>query len=780
MADAIRLYSEFADDLGNVYRVNIHDANFTGTTQPFTLGADGFVLRYAGNNEDRHQPVIGSEVTFTLVEENAVHTSFMDDLATATEQRFSVSIFEDPDGANTFFWGGVLYPEQVVRPFEYFPVYNTLTAADDLGNLPNILYNNSGAAYTGQASVVDHVLNCLNKLRSVQLWDTTDPFLYYVNDFDAVDYIGTNQLNDTRISHYGLYNPDDNNQNQYYSTFDVLENLAKVFNARIFQAQGKFWFLPVGAQKYSTTLTIERRQKDGTALAQISQAANKAFDASFVRLNGYEYTYLTPLKEVTRTRRYNGNWPIVFDSLYTAAQFNSAISDTDIDYNTGTVFSVSGTFTYEYNGDGTSTDNDRIGRVLLRMTIKAGGKYLRRDVTFVGQQEIFYGFGDPSEFPYVYTTHQYGATSWSSTTAYYNIVSPVFDENAGGSFTIPIFIETPALATDETGLDITVSIFGRDDLGANETALVNTANADYSIITLRADVLSGEALGDTVEFTATNSDNARGVIDQGEVIFGDAETVNADGIIRVIVGANAVPVTQWQSLNFTGTGIGINRLGVQEILGGQRRATRVQRGSVFGSMIHLWQVIDDTDGDYALFELTFTATDVTTELEAFLLERDLGSITTSIGDNIDTTTPIIERPIFVNAGSYEAQNRNFGIGFEGYGARNQTFVRSISNRAGVTSTVNDTDLHILNSWTGANGMARIILPPIAESHGRIISFHSDNTITANTYVELQPDGGDVGTTIDGAASLDFNRNYDGITILGHRDGNWYVIQRKSK
>jgi hypothetical protein len=77
-------------------------------------------------------------------------------------------------------------------------------------------------------------------------------------------------------------------------------------------------------------------------------------------------------------------------------------------------------------------------------------------------------------------------------------------------------------------------------------------------------------------------------------------------------------------------------------------------------------------------------------------------------------------------------------------------------------------------------MARIILPPIAESHGRIIAFHSDSTITANTYVELQPNGGDVGTTIDGAASLDFNRNYDGITILGHRDGNWYVIQRKSK
>ena len=110
MADPIRLYSEFTDDLGGDWRVNIHDANFTGTTQTFVLGADGFVLRYAGNNEDRYQPVIGSEVTFTLMEENVTHTGFMDDLATAAEQRFSVSIYKDPDGDNDFWWGGVLYP----------------------------------------------------------------------------------------------------------------------------------------------------------------------------------------------------------------------------------------------------------------------------------------------------------------------------------------------------------------------------------------------------------------------------------------------------------------------------------------------------------------------------------------------------------------------------------------------------------------------------------------------------------------------------------------------
>jgi len=121
-----------------------------------------------------------------------------------------------------------------------------------------------------------------------------------------------------------------------------------------------------------------------------------------------------------------------------------------------------------------------------------------------------------------------------------------------------------------------------------------------------------------------------------------------------------------------------------------------------------------------------------------------------------------------------------GMGFEHFGSRNQTVNRSLTHRDASTNTVNDTDLHIINSWTGANGRAIMNLPPIAESHGRIIQFHSDATISANTAVSLRPDSGDTSTTIDGASTYDFNRAYDGITILGHTDDNWYIIQKKEK
>jgi len=779
MADAIRLQAEFTDDLGNDWQVNIHDSDYVGSIVPFKLGADGFVLRYSGNNEDRYQPVIGSEVTFTLTEENSDHTTFMDLLATNVEVRFSVSVRKDPDGTDDFWWGGILLPEQVVRPFDYYPIQNTITASDDLGNLQSVKYNNDGSAYTGIESGIEHLLNCLNKTRTTHLWGTDD-FLYYVNDFDSTDYTGSDQLDDLRISHYGLYNPDENGVNQYYSALEVLESLARVFNARVFQSQGKWWFLPVGAQKYSTTLTVEGTQKDGTAITQQSIAAAKAFDITFERLRGYEYSYLAPLKTVKRTRRFNGNWPVILDNLYTEAQFGTTLSDTDIDYVTGTILAVSGTFNYTYDGDGTSTGNDRVSRVELEFTIKIGTKYLQRNVTYTGTQLVFNGFGDPDEFPYEYTTHVYGNTSLSSSAATYTIVSPIFDKQDGESLSIPFYIELPALATAESGLDITVDINGIDDTGAADTDLTNTTDADYEIVVLRADVIGDEALGDTVSFTATNSDTARADLDQGEVLFGDYQTVNADGTISFIEGFLQTFSTSWQSLNYTGTGLSINKLAVQEILGGQVKPTRIQRGEVYGLPIYMWQVIDDTDGDYALFEMTYTARSLTNEVEAFLISRDISGVTADQDDVKNTTTPITEADIVKSATAFQASNKMLGDGYEGYGSRDQRAIREIAHRDGVTYSVGDSDLHIMNTWTGPNGFGRIELPLIAESHGRIIQFHSDNTISANTYVTLAINTGDTGVTIDGASTYDFNRAYDGITILGHTDGHWYIIQKKDK
>jgi hypothetical protein len=778
MADPIRLFAEFKDDQGTDWRLNIHDADYAGSAVEFNLGADGFVLRYSGNNEDRYQPIIGSEVTFTLTETETAHETFMNLLAQNVEVRFSVSIRKDPDGTDDLWWCGILLPEQVIRPYDAQPIQNTLTASDDIGNLQSIKYNNDGSAYTGSATIVEHLLNCLNKTRATHLW-STDDFLYYVNDFDSSDYTGSNQLNDCKINHAELYNIQDG-QNEYFDAFKVLSDIARVFNARIFQAQGKWWFLPVGAQKYSQTLTVEGTQKDGTAITQQSLTADKDFDSTFHRLNGYEYSYLPPAKTVRRTRRYDGNLPVIYDAVHTEAEFGTTLSDTDFDYPTDTVIAVSGGFGYDREGDGTPAGDVNIGRVMLRFTIKCGQYYLKRLATF--DDSVITTFFGYNGVQLQYTGHVYEEATWVTSVNYYEIVSVPFDEAIDYYGGFNFFIQSPPIATDETGLDITVEILGRDHNGNNEAALVTSA--DYGITNYRADIFAAGGNGDALIFTATNSATARYDIDQGECVIGDQDSANSIGVLRVLVGSDYVPTTAWQSLNFTDTGVGIHRLGVQEALAGQDKATPIQRGEVFGSEVHMWQVIDDNTtnfaGDYALFEMTYTARPVYTQIEAFRVDRDTTNVTTGFEDARPINDPIDGQPEAIGARMYQQLGQYVGIGARNYGSRDQRVNREIINIAGRTNGVADADLHIMNTWTGANGEAKIFLPPIAESYGRIIQFHSDSTISANTYVRLLPRETDTGTTIDGSASYDFNRPYDGITILGHTDDNWYIIQKKDK
>jgi hypothetical protein len=104
-------------------------------------------------------------------------------------------------------------------------------------------------------------------------------------------------------------------------------------------------------------------------------------------------------------------------------------------------------------------------------------------------------------------------------------------------------------------------------------------------------------------------------------------------------------------------------------------------------------------------------------------------------------------------------------------------VTAVTNRDGGSYTVEDTDSLIFNTWTGVTGTSIINLPTTTGNEGRIIRFKSDSTIAANKKVQIRPNK--ASETIDGATSYDFDRPYDGLSLLCY-DDQWFVIQRKEK
>ena len=73
----IRFYGEFKDEIGDAWRINIHDVDYNGTAYEIKLGAEGFELSYSGDNEDRYQPIIGSSVQFTVMNEGGEFETFL-------------------------------------------------------------------------------------------------------------------------------------------------------------------------------------------------------------------------------------------------------------------------------------------------------------------------------------------------------------------------------------------------------------------------------------------------------------------------------------------------------------------------------------------------------------------------------------------------------------------------------------------------------------------------------------------------------------------------------
>jgi hypothetical protein len=103
-------------------------------------------------------------------------------------------------------------------------------------------------------------------------------------------------------------------------------------------------------------------------------------------------------------------------------------------------------------------------------------------------------------------------------------------------------------------------------------------------------------------------------------------------------------------------------------------------------------------------------------------------------------------------------------------------ITDITNSAGSTYNVGDTEYMMFNTWTGGNGTATINLPRAGDNEGRLLRFKSDGTISSNKSIALTPSSPD---TIDGDPEFIFNRDYDGVMLLAH-NSNWFIIQRKAK
>jgi len=669
--------SEFTDIKNTDWKVKIVSVLDPSIgSSPFSLGPDGFSLTYDFDEYDRCKPIVGSRVQITLYhpKETSVglfFDAFYNALDSAEEGTYRIEIYRDQDSANELWWAGAIMPEQTVIPDDYPHAPVTLTAVDGLANLKGIDYNNDGAAYTGTALVLEHLHNLIQKLHISDVWSASAVELKFYEDYigkEYKDYIAgaqNKQLENAKIHHNTFYNKDEDNVKQYFSSYEVLESLAIAFNASVFMAQGSMWWVPLGAiQSHATGSTSIANFMLGDGTRTYNTSANVITGAIFgsnsaqwEKLKGWERTSAPSFKEVLRTREYQGNKPIVRDSIYTKVNLlaGTVLDDEDIEYPVATRFLISGFITYKYPGDGTSTDDDRVARLKLAIKLRVGDsggteKYLARAVTFddtnVSYAQFYDSLSDTDPDTPQFWDPIYAASSWESGVSTTDIISNVFDKRLGTNAPndgdggdinyIPFSILTSELAAQAIGLQLSATVSGLNVYGANDADLVD-ATAEITVGEFAVHIYDQDSPQEfnTLDIKATNPDSARYIHTQGSTLVGDRITDNDLGTISINNGTTYVDSSQWTNLQSSTASLSINGLGVRERLASNENAKRIERGTLYqrgSTYIHPYTILTNTADSgnfYQVTGLNYIANRCEYDLECMFLSRNITGITIS-------------------------------------------------------------------------------------------------------------------------------------------------------
>ena len=609
----IRFFGEFKDEVSDVFRINIHDTSYNGTETEIFLGAEGFALSYAGNNEDRYQPIIASSVEFTVINQGGNFETFMNSVLPAAEEgRIQVEIRRDPDNVNALYWAGILAPEQVEQDDAPTPNPVRMTATDDLGNLPRLLFDQSNGSGSNEVRTpVVHMLQVLNQMRTENLWGATDGFLRYVNDVEMNGYTGSDWLDEVQLD-----NPFINEDCEIYegtrgyNSYEILESIARSLNARVFQANGYWWFMPVNCYHRASnsddwTADLIQVDKSGNAAAlttgQTAELQNgyvNETDGDFVKMAGGIITFLPPLKRVRRTRDYSGNEFAI--SLYSQAITtgdNIVYNDTDRTYIAGLSFSITGGCQIALDAASVSNIPANNAFLQLQLTIKCGSLYFTN-------------------------------TGWGSVAGEFILNLAQFNQSDGFDAGVPWSVATDELPTQQVALDVTIQLRIISALGADITS-----NYVGDGLFLSASLqLTGDQglLGDEVLYEAVTSDDNRIEIDQGTVLHGDP--------LSVIGGLNyLVPYGNFSLSGYgntytsseTSAAVSLHRLGVGEAMAQGQVPTQVKKGRFFGRRVELWQTIKEGTQYYAPFEFSVVMNSRESDVQRWLLNFDDTNVTTS-------------------------------------------------------------------------------------------------------------------------------------------------------
>lgn len=621
---AVRFTSDYYSTAGVAWQINIHDSEFSDTAIEFETGTPGAQIKPRSENSERHDAITATECTFTFIIASADHFQLITDIAGAEEGRFLVSVYKD----SVLEWVGQIFPDIAVYPDLGYPYPFEISAVDGLAGLKEISYDNSGTRYTGRESLLNHVLNILNKLPTTGVWGASDEFLRTSIDWWDTNAPGTPANTDDPFNLYWFqhelfYRFDREGQDKAISCYDALKAICTAWGARILLVNGVFWIEQIGLRS-AASFNARNYSKSGTQLSVDNATGNSTINQSNnYKITGLQYEFYPALRRVDVI--YKADTKRNYLQGYTIENGDVALGGVEIDYNSGaTVLGFEFTMNLDVTNDSYPLAYP-LAYFVWRARIVVGTKALKRTANFTTSG----GFPSVTYDPATWETDTGSEYVWF-------IESGGLPDNGDTStYSFPFKLKTPPL-TESGTWDFDIAFYRLyNAFGSNVASPETWFTFDYEVEDMRMEVYSYGKRNDSeidVLYQANNDVTGNTASLEYETLIGDPTNPNAIGRLSYSTnGSTFTPVTTWGA----GTATRDTEFGdllATTILNGQDRPLRRMIGTIRGDFLvwrRFYQTLDSTywlmlGGTYITGEDSFNG-------EWFLIDY---------GENAVSATPV--------------------------------------------------------------------------------------------------------------------------------------------
>lgn len=320
MAIDNRIQYKFRSDRGTYYRITIIDTlSSTSTLYDDVFANDeGFKLTYETNDDDRFTGLIPSKVSLGFyIDDNSGNgnpvniNGIINSIRTSDYKRWQLKIENSTNDSTYYlFWVGNFLNDINAEEDISLPREIKLTAICGLGALDNIPFNNDVAySFSDYYTCYRYVFNSLTvDVDTENNWGSTDVFIRTVVDWTPYPLSRASSRDPLNISRFqaAAYAPTDNNGVRKPKTaFNLLNDICKVFGARLFLSNGIWTFIQVNTYDEMITSTqffrdYYKTNNGGTFTPNnfSTYTENKSEDGTNIqRLSGNDFDELAILKE---------------------------------------------------------------------------------------------------------------------------------------------------------------------------------------------------------------------------------------------------------------------------------------------------------------------------------------------------------------------------------------------------------------------------------------------------------------------------------------------------